>query len=55
MAPDKEHPMLDPAIKDTADKAYGFWNEVGAFVGSHPKTGMMIAFVIGVVIGGVAF
>ena len=38
--------MVDPTVKETADKAYGFWNEAGAWVGSHPKTTIAIAAAI---------
>jgi hypothetical protein len=47
--------MADPnSLRDSADKAYGFWHTAGAWVAGHPKTtiaaalaAMVAAFLLG--------
>jgi hypothetical protein len=48
--------MTDPnSLRDSADKAYGFWNTAGAWVGAHPKTAIVAAVVVVAVVIWLAF
>jgi negative regulator of sigma E activity len=39
--------MSDPdSLRESADKAYGFWNTAGAWVGAHPKTAIAAAVIV---------
>jgi hypothetical protein len=39
--------MIDPnGLRDSADKAYGFWNTAGAWVAAHSKTTIVAALVV---------
>jgi hypothetical protein len=39
--------MTDPnSSRDSADKAYGFWNSTGAWVAAHPKMSIVTAPVV---------
>jgi uncharacterized membrane protein YdfJ with MMPL/SSD domain len=48
--------MTDPdSLRESADKAYGFWNTAGAWVAAHPKTALIAALAVIAVVGWLAF
>jgi hypothetical protein len=48
--------MTDPnSLRDSVDKAYGFWNAAGAWVAGHPKTAIAAALVLVAVVIWLAF
>ena len=44
--------MSDPnRLQDAGQRAYGFWNTAGTWVGAHPKTAIVIALaVVGLIV-----
>jgi len=43
------------SLRESAEKAYGFWNTAGAWVAAHPKTAIVAALVLVAVVSWLAF
>jgi hypothetical protein len=43
------------SLRDSPDKAYGFWNTGGAWVAAPPKTAIVAALVVVAVVSWLAF